>query len=108
MYHERTKDEIRSRRMRRVIAALVALVIVLAIAWGVLAFQESAREQAAVAIRESILSTAMQCYAIEGSYPSSLKHLEDVYGLAVNHGDYVINYEWFADNVPPSVAVTAR
>ncbi len=108
MYHERTKDEIRSRRMRRVIAALVALVIVLAIAWGVLAFQESAREQAAVAIRESILSTAMQCYAIEGSYPSSLKHLEDVYGLTVNHDDYVINYEWFADNVPPSVAVTAR
>lgn len=50
----------------------------------------------------------MQCYAIEGSYPSSLSHLEDAYGLTVNHDDYIINYEWFADNIPPSVAVSVR
>ena len=91
MYHERTQSEIRARRVRGVIVTLVALVLIVALV-----------------IRESILSTAMQCYAIEGSYPSSLSHLEDAYGLTVNHDDYIINYEWFADNIPPSVAVSVR
>ncbi len=108
MYHERTHSEVRARRLRGVVVTLVVLVIMAAIVVGVLAFQKTAREQGATSIRESILATAMQCYAIEGSYPASLAHLEDVYGLTVNHDDYVINYEWFADNVPPSVAVSVR
>lgn len=108
MYHERTQSEIRARRARGVIVTLVALVLIAALVIGTLAFQKMSREQGTASIRESILSTAMQCYAIEGSYPSSLSHLEDAYGLTVNHDDYIINYEWFADNIPPSVAVSVR
>lgn len=108
MYHERTQAETRARRIRGVLVAIIALVVVAAIVVGVLAFQQAAREQGVASIRQSVLTTAMQCYAIEGSYPASLAHLEDVYGLTVNHDDYIINYEWFADNVPPSVAVSVR
>ena len=49
-----------------------------------------------------------RCCAIEGSYPSSLEHLEESYGLTINHDDYVITYECFADNIMPSVVVTPR
>lgn len=108
MYHERTQSEIRGRRVRGVIVTLVALALIAALVAGTLVFQNMSREQGTTSIRESILSMAMQCYAIEGSYPSSLSHLEEAYGLTVNHDDYVINYEWFADNIPPSVAVSVR
>lgn len=108
MYHERTQSEIRGRRVRGVIVTLVALALIAALVAGTLVFQNMLREQGTTSIRESILSMAMQCYAIEGSYPSSLSHLEEAYGLTVNHDDYVINYEWFADNIPPSVAVSVR
>lgn len=60
------------------------------------------------ALRDSILASAKQCCAIEGSYPSSLEHLEESYGLTINHDDYVITYECFADNIMPSVVVTPR
>ena len=50
----------------------------------------------------------MQCCAIEGSYPASLQHLEDSYGLAINHDEYIVTYEAFADNVVPSVVVVPR
>jgi len=70
--------------------------------------QVRAREQAAVSVRESVLNAAKQCCAVEGSYPASLNHLEKNYGLVINHNDYVVSYEWFADNVLPSVVVTAR
>ena len=83
-------------------ALLVIMIFVLMLA------QVRAREQAAVSVRESVLNAAKQCCAVEGSYPASLNHLEKNYGLVINHNDYVVSYEWFADNVRPSVVVTAR
>lgn len=108
MYHERTKKEIKAGRIRAIIIACLVVLALVACIVGVLSFQKSNGDQSATSIRESVITTAMQCYAIEGSYPSSLKHLKDVYGLTVNEDDYTIHYEWFADNIPPSVAVTAK
>lgn len=88
-----------------VILAIAFLAFAL---WGVRTLQTNARVQGAASLRETILNSAKQCCAVEGSYPSSLAHLEDVYGLTINHDDYVITYEWFADNVPPSVVVVPR
>ena len=108
MYHEITYDK--QRQNRRRLIATVVLVLLLIVAAVLLAFgaQAQAREQAAVSVRESVLNAAKQCCAIEGSYPATLKHLEDNYGLVINHSDYVVSYEWFADNVLPSVVVTVR
>lgn len=108
MYHERTQKEIRTSRIRAIVVACLIVVVLAACVVGVLSFRGSTEDQSAASVRDSILTTAMQCYAIEGSYPPSLKHLKDTYGLTVNENDYIIHYEWFADNIPPSVAVTAR
>ena len=60
-------------------------------------------------MRDAILDSAKPAVrAIEGSYPSSLEHLEESYGLTINHDDYVITYECFADNIMPSVVVVPR
>lgn len=108
MYHERTRKEIAMGRARAVVVVCLVVLMLVACIAGVLSFQESTKEQSATSIKDSIISSAMQCYAIEGSYPPSLRHLKDVYGLTVNENDYIIHYEWFADNIPPSVAVSAR
>ena len=41
--------------------------------------QENAKTQGAAALRDSILASAKQCCAIEGSYLSSPEHLEESY-----------------------------
>ncbi len=108
MYYEQTAADI-SRRTRKRVIVLVVVAVLLALAiWGATLLQANARVQGASSLRETILKSAKQCCAVEGSYPSSLSHLEDVYGLTINHNDYVITYEWFADNVPPSVVVIPR
>lgn len=108
MYHEITYRQVRKRRVRR-LAALAVVAALAAALWLVAgAAQASAHEQAAASVRESVLNAAKQCCAVEGSYPASLAYLESEYGLVVNHDDYVVNYEWLAGNVLPSVAVTAR
>lgn len=70
--------------------------------------QENARLQGAESIKAAVIDNARQCAAIEGAYPSSLKYLEDHYGLVLDHKNYVINYEVFAQNVMPTVSVVPR
>lgn len=105
MYHEATYEELRRRRTRR-IAAVGALVVACLLVWVAYGFARSlAREQGASALRESVISAAQQCCAVEGSYPTSVSYLEDHYGLVINQGDYWVDYEWLGDNIAPSVVV---
>lgn len=84
----------------------VALIVVLWVGFGFIADQ--AKEQGAQTLRDSIMDSAMQCFAIEGYYPPSLEYLQENYGLSVNEDDYLVIYEAFASNVPPTVDVRLR
>lgn len=88
--------------------ALGVLVVAVAICASFFAMNASTAEQGAESVRQAVLSAAMQCCAVEGSYPSTIEHLEEHYGLSVNHDDYAIMYEAFASNVVPSVTVVPR
>lgn len=98
----------RHRRTRRIALAVVAAVLALSLwfAWDAANTQTEA--QSALSVRNAVMDAAMQCAAVEGAYPSSLKYLEEHYGLIVNHNDYAVTYEAFASNVPPSVVVMPR
>ncbi len=108
MFHEITDQQL--KRKRRIHVAIICAVAALLIAaWAIFGVvQNSAREQGAAALRESIMNAAKQCCAIEGSYPNSLEHLERYYGVSINHDDYVVSYESFASNIMPTVVVTPR
>ncbi|MDO4399667.1 MAG: hypothetical protein Q4D27_01815 [Coriobacteriia bacterium] len=108
MYHEVTYQDIARQRRNRIIAAVVAVIIAIALVVAFMAASAIGREQGTVTLRESVLDAAKQCCAVEGSYPSSLSHLEQRYGLVVNRADYDVRYEWLGDNVLPSVVVTLR
>ncbi|WP_139650741.1 hypothetical protein [Raoultibacter phocaeensis] len=108
MLHERTQQSIARSRRRRIVAAIVVVALAIACWFAYGAVSQNLREQGAASIRTAILDASMQCCAIEGSYPASLKHLEDEYGLAINHDDYIITYEVYAANIAPSVTVAPR
>ncbi len=108
MFHEVTDAQVQKKRKMR-IAIVCAVLVVAVAAWLIVgAVQANAREQGALALQNSIIDAAKQCCAIEGSYPSSIEHLEQYYGLSVNHNDYVVSYEAFAGNVMPTVVVTPK
>lgn len=103
-----TYRQAKQRTVKRLLMACIVVAVAAVLVLTVGIAQANAREQAAISLRESVLNAAKQCCAVEGSYPSSLEHLEKNYGLTINHDDYVVSYEWFADNVLPTVVVTAR
>lgn len=92
---------------------LIAIVVVLlaaAIALLVYAEQripQDTKAQEEASIKASVMESAVQCFAIEGAYPSSLSHLENNYDLVVNHKDYIVSYSCFGSNILPEVEVFA-
>lgn len=100
------RDRRERRGWPRVLAAVAVVLALVVAAWPAVA--GALREQGAASVRDAVLRAAMQCCAVEGSYPHTLRHLEEHYGLTVNHDDYVITYEAYASNVTPSVVVVPR
>lgn len=108
MYHIK---QILSLRTRLTIAAGLLAVLALLITAFALGSRQVGRDldsASAQALRQAVLQAAVQCYAVEGSYPASLDYLEENYGLLVNHDRFIVTYEAFASNLMPQVNVLER
>lgn len=99
----------RTSRMRWLLPLLV--VVVVAVASGVYVTRHSGRDlsdEAVISVKEAVERAALQCYVVEGAYPSDLEYLTENYGLAVNTRDFYIHYDAFASNLPPDVRVEPK
>jgi hypothetical protein len=97
------------REHKFIAVCVLAAVITVAGVFVMLGKETSAdTKEQAESIRQAIYDRALQCYVIEGAYPESLAYLEENYGLAVNHDDYVIAYSAYAENQPPEIRVQVR
>ena len=97
-----------AKRKTWILWALLLLLLLGALA---LLFSDGGRDlddSSALAIREAVQRSALQCYAVEGAYPPDLQYLEDNYGLQVNQEDFYVTYDAVASNLPPTVRVTRR
>ena len=108
MYHIK---RVLSLRARLITAAVLLAVLALAVLGLMLGSRQVGRDldtASAQALRQAVLQAAVQCYAVEGSYPASLDYLEENYGLMVNHDRFIVTYEAFASNLMPQVNVLER
>ena len=108
MYHIK---RVLSLRARLITAAVLLAVLLLAALGLMLGSRQVGRDldtASAQALRQAVLQAAVQCYAVEGSYPASLDYLEENYGLLVNHDRFIVTYEAFASNLMPQVNVLER
>jgi hypothetical protein len=99
-----------NRKSRRWIAIVLAVVLLLALILGPIGRQisQDLEEQSSQTVRDTVLRSAVQCYAVEGAYPSSLEYLEKHYGLVINHRKYIVSYDAYASNLAPNVRVLVR
>lgn len=106
MYQEKS----RSRFWWIIGVILLAAVILLCLILGPLNRQvtRDVDAQSEKAVRDTVLRGAVQCYAVEGAYPSSLTYLEEHYGLVINHQKYIVSYDAYASNLAPEVRVLVR
>ena len=87
----------------RAFAIFVALVFVFS--YLLTAINEKTGTEREKTLQEAVRKASVQCYAIEGRYPSSVDYLEENYGLQIDKDSYAGFYEGFASNVMPSITV---
>ena len=102
MYREKRKGRI-WWILGGVLASALALYLVLGPAARSAA--RAIEEQSAVSVKDAVMRSAVQCYAVEGAYPNSVEYLEEHYGLVINHDRYIVSYEAYASNLAPNVKV---
>ena len=76
-----------------ILAVLFFLFLVLVIWIGLENLSTSTQSEQLIATEQAVRRAAVQCYALEGSYPSDLTYLEQHYGLMLNHDRYVVHYQ---------------
>jgi hypothetical protein len=72
---------------------------------GVSKFDSYSENERIEALETAVTKAAVQCYAIEGSYPPDIDYLAEHYGLVVNNDAYFYHYEIVASNILPVIAV---
>lgn len=95
-------------RFRLGIFVLAMVLLLSAVLAALPSIRRDVSEESRAAIRDAVIRAAVECYAVEGAYPESLAHLEEHYGLVINHSDFIVAYDVFASNLLPQVQVLAR
>ena len=71
-------------------------------------FRDSNLNQERDILQKALDRNITQCYALEGSYPSSLHYLEENYGLIYNKEHFFIDYQYIGGNLRPDVTIIER
>ena len=88
---------------------LPALVLLLALVAGFLFFTRvlsvKVDAEALTMARQSLRRAAVECYALEGSYPRSADYLARHYGVDLDESRFIVHYEYIASNLMPNIMV---
>jgi hypothetical protein len=87
-----------------VFAALIAFAAI----GGTGGLANTVTKKQAQFVADSVRRSAVQCYAIEGSFPATIggiDYLRDNYGLAIDQKRYAVYYESRGENIIPQIKV---
>lgn len=71
-------------------------------------FFGSQKDSTNVTIENAIRKSALECYALEGSFPPSIEYLKKNYGLIINEDAYFYHYEPNGSNILPDIKVIRK
>lgn len=104
--HETQKSSLASRNLIISIAGFLVVVILFWLGTSLVSSRTDSRE--AEILRDAITRGIVRCYAIEGAYPESLRHLQENYGLTYDEERFFIDYQALGSNMMPDVTVIDR
>lgn len=95
----------RSNVLRAVPILLLLILLPLILFLSAQTLSTRADDESLDLAEQSIRRAAVQCYALEGTYPVSWQHLKEVYGVSVDESRYFVDYQYVASNLMPDITV---
>lgn len=78
------------------------------ITYGFRSIQESTSIHEKESLEKALYRGMMECYALEGRYPSHIDYLVDNYRIIYNQEKYDIQYEVIASNIIPNITIIEK
>lgn len=100
----------KSGNMEIIMRSALAIIIGGLFAYLILSmsgFGDTYDEKQTANIEQIIDKALVQCYALEGGYPSEVEYVEK-YGVIFDNEKYIYHYEWYGSNLRPMIAVIER
>lgn len=105
-------EYLKKRLNLTIVSTLVAVTVITLVAilayFSIDRFGKSTAGKSQTALEDTIKKAAVQCYAIEGSYPPDLQYLADHYGIILNEDTYFYHYQVIGSNVMPDIVVMEK
>ena len=92
--------------LRRALPLLVLVILLPLVLFAASRTLGARAGQESLALAEqSVRRAAVQCYALEGFYPTEFSYLEEYYGVSIDTGRYLVDYRYVASNLMPDITV---
>lgn len=93
---------------RYLIESLLLVLVVIFVLAGVQSVKTGSSKEGLAITEKAIHRALIECYAIEGAYPSGVAYLEENYGVLIDHDKYFVYYEAYGRNIMPDVVVAEK
>ena len=94
--------------MKKFVWIAIFVVAIGTFTFGINTVGQRASQEGAETLQKAISRACVECYALEGRYPSSVEYLEKNYGIQIDDEKYAVFYEGFATNVMPDITVSIK
>ena len=102
----RVFSEKKSNGRIRLFCFAVAIIAIIVGIWYIAGSLQTSQEREQIKIAQDAITRAtVQCYSLEGRYPTGLQYLEDNYGITLNEEKYVYYYQSIGANIMPNIRV---
>ena len=96
------------RKQKHPMPKLALSVGVFALFQGISSISEGTRKRQKESLENAVMRSITHCYAVEGTYPSSLEYLKENYGLTYDETVFFVDYQTIGSNILPDVTIIER
>lgn len=86
-------------------AVVIFIAVALSVGFGVTVAGKASVSSQIVLLNDTVRRQAVQCYALEGSYPQDLDYLKERYHLRYDEEHYIVHYKSLGSNLLPEISV---
>lgn len=90
---------------QQILPILLFVLVAVLFIWGVSGMEDSTGSERQAMVERAVTRAVVQCYALEGQYPSSVAYLRENYGLAVDEKQYFVRLDFMGGNIMPHITV---
>lgn len=87
------------------LSVLIFCIVLFLFFSGISSVSRLTAQKEAESLKNSIVQSAVHCYALEGFYPDRLDYLEEHYGIQYDKSKYIVSYEVVGSNLMPDISV---